>query len=141
MEGLYFHCNLSVCVCVRLVNKIQAEWMHRFDTVFAKWLLTTLAQTLLKSLTLGQRSRPQGNLTTYLILPKGSSAFFATFSASSLLILIFDFLKVLCIFLTNSRSSVFIHFLIWVFLGLDFGTCFSPNRYCRSYPGQISSTF
>ena len=51
---------LSVCVCVcltLLVNKIPAE---RMDAAFAKRLLTALARTLLKLVTLGQRSRSQG---------------------------------------------------------------------------------
>ena len=39
MEGLYFHFILSVCVCLSvcpalLVNKIPAEWMHRFGRGF-----------------------------------------------------------------------------------------------------------
>ena len=38
VEGLYFHCSLSVCVCVCvsriLVNKIPAERMHRFERNF-----------------------------------------------------------------------------------------------------------
>ena len=43
MEGLYFHCSLSVCVCVCLcvcecpdlfVNKIPAVRMHRFGRGF-----------------------------------------------------------------------------------------------------------
>ena len=46
VEGLYFHCSLSVCVCVCvsvclsvcvsnfLVNKIPAERMHRFGRGF-----------------------------------------------------------------------------------------------------------
>ena len=59
VEGLYFHCSLSVCLCVCvsgiLVNKIPAD----LNAVFAKWLLTTLARTLLKLVTLGQRSRPK----------------------------------------------------------------------------------
>ena len=74
VEGLYFHCSLSVCLCVclsvclsvcpvNLVNKIPAERMHRLDAVFAKWLLLALAQTLLNLVTLGQRSRSQWPIT------------------------------------------------------------------------------
>ena len=57
---------LCVCVCVcvclfvcpaLLVNKIPAEWFIDLNTVFTKWLLIALAQTLLKLLTLGQRLR------------------------------------------------------------------------------------
>ena len=40
MEGLYFHCSLSLCVCLcvcpaLLVNKISAERMHRFGRSFS----------------------------------------------------------------------------------------------------------
>ena len=56
VEGLYFHYSLSVClsvyqcVCVSvcpalLVNKIPAKRMNRFGCGFAKWLLTSVAQT------------------------------------------------------------------------------------------------
>ena len=66
VEELYFHCSLSVClpvclcVCVCVcpamhVNKIQAERMNRFG----RGLLTTLTQSLLKLVTIGQRSRSQ----------------------------------------------------------------------------------
>ena len=65
VEGLYFHCSLSVCVCVcvfvclsvcpaLLVNKFQRNGCTDLDAVFAKWLLTALAQTLLNLVTLGQ---------------------------------------------------------------------------------------
>ena len=49
---------LSVCPAL-LVNKSPAEWMNRLGrgAIFANWLLTALAQTLLKLVTLGQRSR------------------------------------------------------------------------------------
>ena len=70
VEGLYFHCSLSVCLCVCvcvclsvcpeiLVNKIPAEQMHRFGRGFAKSLLLALTRTLLNIVTLGQRSRSQ----------------------------------------------------------------------------------
>ena len=73
VEGLYFHCSLSVCLfvwvsvcvsvclCVRhfLWTKFQPNGCTDLDAVFAKWLLTALAQTLLNLVTLGQRSRSQ----------------------------------------------------------------------------------
>ena len=39
VEGLYFHCSLSMCLClcvcqVLLMNKIPAERMHRFGHGF-----------------------------------------------------------------------------------------------------------
>ena len=63
VEGLYFHSSLSVClsVCVSgwiLVNqKFQPNGWTDLNAIFAKWLLKTLAQTLLELVTLGQRSR------------------------------------------------------------------------------------
>ena len=61
MEGLYFHCILSVCLCVRLCmwTKFQPNGCTDLYTVFAKRLLSTLARTLLKLVILGQRSRSQ----------------------------------------------------------------------------------
>ena len=62
---------LSVCVPVRtalLVNKIPAERMHRFEHGLAKGLLTRLAQTLLKLVTLGQRSRSQWLNTHFIFI-------------------------------------------------------------------------
>ena len=63
MEGLYFHCSLSVYVSVCpaefLWTKFQPNGCPDFDTVFAKWLLTVLAQTFLKLIILGQRLRSQ----------------------------------------------------------------------------------
>ena len=50
---------LCVCECALRVNKIPAEWENRFGRGFAKWLITALAQTRLKLVTLGQRSRSQ----------------------------------------------------------------------------------
>ena len=53
---------LSVCLCVSYVylwSKFQPNRWIELDAVFAKWLLTALAQTLLKLMTLGQRSRSQ----------------------------------------------------------------------------------
>ena len=71
VEGLYFHCSLSVCVCVSvclsvclsvcpaefLWTKFQPNAWTDLDAIFAKWLLRTLARSLLKLVTLGQRSR------------------------------------------------------------------------------------
>ena len=42
VEGLYFHCSLSVCVCLSvcpifLVNKIPAEIMNRFGRDWILW--------------------------------------------------------------------------------------------------------
>ena len=52
---------LSVCMSVRLClwTKFQPNKWADLDAVFAKRLLTLLAQTLLKLVTLGQRSRSQ----------------------------------------------------------------------------------
>ena len=52
---------VSVCLCVRLClwRKFQPNGSTDLDAVFAKWLLIALAQTLLKLVTLGQRSRSQ----------------------------------------------------------------------------------
>ena len=69
VEGLYFHFSLFVClsvclsVCVSdifLLTKFQPTGWTDLDAVFAKWLLTALAHTLLKLVTLGQRSRSRG---------------------------------------------------------------------------------
>ena len=63
MEGLFFHCILSVCVCVCvrlcLWLKLRPNGCTDLDAVFAKQLLSTLAQTLIKFVTLGQRPRSQ----------------------------------------------------------------------------------
>ena len=49
---------LSVCqcVCVCLWTKFQSNECTNLNAVFAKWLLTALAQTLLKLVTWGRRS-------------------------------------------------------------------------------------
>ena len=68
VEGLYFYFSLSVCLCVCvcvcvsvcpefLWTKFQPNGCTDLDAFFAKWLLITLAQTLLNLVTLGQRSR------------------------------------------------------------------------------------
>ena len=64
VEGLYFHFSLSVCVSVCLSvcpeflwTKYQPNGCTDLNAVFAKWLLITLARTLLNLVTLGQRSR------------------------------------------------------------------------------------
>ena len=57
---------VSVCVCVSvclsvcpdfLWTKFQPNGCTDLDAVFTKWLLTTLARSLLKLVTLGRRSR------------------------------------------------------------------------------------
>ena len=69
VEGLYFHCSLSVCLSVCLCvcrsvcpthflwTKFKSNGCTNLNAVFVKWLLTGLAKTLLKLVTLGQRSR------------------------------------------------------------------------------------
>ena len=53
--SLQFVC---VCVCPEFLwTKFQPNGCTDLDAVFAKWLLTTLAQILLKLVTLGQMSR------------------------------------------------------------------------------------
>ena len=63
VEGLYFHFSLSVCVSVCPMFSCEQNSSRTdltdLDAVFAKWLLTALAQTLLNLVTLGQRSRSQ----------------------------------------------------------------------------------
>ena len=64
---------LCVCVyvCVRLClwTKFQPNRRTHFDAVLSKWLLVTLARSLLKSVTLGQRSRSQWlNIFFFIIL-------------------------------------------------------------------------
>ena len=57
--SLQFVC-VSVCVCVCpefLWTKFQPNGCTDLNAVIAKWLLTTLARTLLKLVTLGQRLR------------------------------------------------------------------------------------
>ena len=76
VEGLYFHCSLSVCLCVCvcvcdricLWTKFQPNRWTDLDAVFAKWLLTALAQTLLNLVTLGQRSRSQWRNTNFFFI-------------------------------------------------------------------------
>ena len=50
---------LSVCLCVRhfLWTKFQPNGCTDLNAIFAKWLLSALARTLLNLVTLGQRSR------------------------------------------------------------------------------------
>ena len=51
-----------VCVCVSdifLLTKFQPNGQTDLDAVFANWLLSALAQTILNLVTLGQRSRSQ----------------------------------------------------------------------------------
>ena len=69
VEGLYFHslqfvC-VSVCLCVCLSstaceqNPSQTDEFTDLDAIFVKRLLSTLARTRLKLVTLGQMSRSQ----------------------------------------------------------------------------------
>ena len=78
VEGLYFHCSLSVCrsvclsvcLCVRLClwTKFQPNKWTYLDAVFAKWLLTAMTRTLLKFVTLDQRSRSQWRNTHFFLV-------------------------------------------------------------------------
>ena len=59
----YIFTSVCLCVClsvclseVFLLTKFQPNEWTALDAVFAKWLLTALARTLLKLVTLGQRS-------------------------------------------------------------------------------------
>ena len=77
VEGLYFHCSLSVCLCVYvcvsvclcvrkfLWTKFEPNGCTDLNAVFAKWLFNALAQSLLKLVTLGQRSRSQWRNTHF----------------------------------------------------------------------------
>ena len=66
----YIFTSVCLCVCVSvcvsnvfLWTQFQPNGYTDLDVVFAKWLLTALAWTLLKLLTLGQRSRSKwGNI-------------------------------------------------------------------------------
>ena len=51
---------MCVCVIDRLLTKCRSNRYTDFDAVFAKQLLTAVAQPLLKLVNLGQRSRSQG---------------------------------------------------------------------------------
>ena len=67
--SLQFVC-VSVCVCVWvsdvfLLTKFKPNGYTDFDAVFAKWLLTALAQPLLKLVILGQKSRSQWRNTHF----------------------------------------------------------------------------
>ena len=53
------HIFTAVCLCVCLSVLFQPNGCTDLDAVFAKRLYATLAQTLLKLVTLGQRSRSQ----------------------------------------------------------------------------------
>ena len=60
---------LSVCVSdVFLLTKFQPNGWTDLDAVFAKWLLTALAQSLLKLVTMGQRSRSQWRNIHYFLI-------------------------------------------------------------------------
>ena len=62
---LQFVCQ-CVCVCT-FVNKCRSNPYTDFDVFFAKWLLIALTQTLLKLVTLGQRSRSQWRNTHFFL--------------------------------------------------------------------------
>ena len=67
--SLQFVC-VSVCVCVWvsdvfLLTKFKPNGYTDFDAVFAEWLLTALAQPLLKLVILGQKSRSQWRNTHF----------------------------------------------------------------------------
>ena len=61
---------LSVCLCVWLClwTKFEPIGWTDLDVVFAKWLLTALAWSLLKLGTLGQRSRSQWRNTHFFFI-------------------------------------------------------------------------
>ena len=64
---------LSFCLCtcvsdVCLWTKFQPNGWTDSDAVFAKWLLPALARTLLKLVTLGQRSRSQWRNTHFFFI-------------------------------------------------------------------------
>ena len=61
---------LSVSLFVRLClwTKFQPNGWTDLDAVFAKWLLTALARTLLKLVTLGQRSKSQWRNTYFFFI-------------------------------------------------------------------------
>ena len=42
VEGLYFHCNLSVCISVYQWTKFQLNGCTDLNAIFAKWLLIAL---------------------------------------------------------------------------------------------------
>ena len=56
---LYVCLCVSVCPIPCLSTKFQPNKSTDLNAIFAKWLLLALAQTLLKLVTLGQRSRSQ----------------------------------------------------------------------------------
>ena len=58
---------MCVCVCVFLCTKFQPTRCTDLNAVFAKQLLTAYPRTLLKSVTLGQRSRSHKSLLTSLL--------------------------------------------------------------------------
>ena len=64
---------VCVCVCVSvcpefLWTKFQPNGCTDLDAVFAKWLLTAMARTQLKLVTLGQRSRSQSRNTHFFFI-------------------------------------------------------------------------
>ena len=69
--SLQFVC-VCVCLCLSvrhfLWTKFQPNGCIDLDAVFAKWLLTAMAQTLLNLVTLGQRSRSQWRNTHFFFI-------------------------------------------------------------------------
>ena len=54
--SISFYCSLVVCLSVCQLTRFHLYDCTYFDAVFAKWLLTTLAQNQLKLVTLGQKT-------------------------------------------------------------------------------------
>ena len=70
MDGLYFHCSLSVClsVCVCVWLFLWTNGWTDLDAVFTERLLSTLTRTLLKLVTLDQMSRSQWPKIIFFII-------------------------------------------------------------------------
>ena len=92
VEGLYFHCNLSVCLCVcvsvcpaLIVNKIPAERMNRFGRGFS--LNGCLPYRLKAYRNLLPLVKGQGHSD---VIPIFSSQVFVNFPSLNLKALMFD---------------------------------------------------
>ena len=75
LQFIYVCVCVCVCLCVCesvcpdfLWTKFQPNLWTDLDAIFAKWLLTALAQTLLKLVTFGQRSRSHWRDTHFFFL-------------------------------------------------------------------------